>query len=176
MKLACAAGLLVIAAACTKSDGAPETFMKASADTVNVAPVLPSLDELVVRLDSARGFYWPRTARQLELTHAHLNEALFRAHGRPAVQRLIDCMTDTTRTATYHSDDMQYRYPRGVLCYEALRAITEVDMSRQLHIDMQHLYVIAEMGHEPARLRRAQRAWQVVHDARAYRLRTLSTD
>jgi hypothetical protein len=176
MKFARAALLVVVAAACSDSAGAPDASMKASSDSIDVAPALPSLDMLVARLDSARGFYWPRTPRQLELTNANLNTPLFRAHGRPAVQRLISCMSDTTRTSTYNADNMQYKYPRGVLCYEALRAITDVDMSRQLRINMQDLYVSAEMRLVDVKLRRAQHAWQVVHNANAYRLRTVSSE
>jgi hypothetical protein len=176
MNFARAAVLSMVLAACSESDGAPETSLKASEDLVDAAPALPSLDMLVTQLDSARGFYWPRTARQLELTNANLNPHLFRAHGRPAVQRLIDCMTDTTRTATYNADRNEFKYPRGVLCYEALRAITDVDMSRQVGINMQDLYVSAEMAHLDWKLRRAQRAWRVVHNAHAYRLRTLTSE
>ena len=167
------AALLVMVAACSDSEGAPESSLKAATDSIEMAPALPSLDMLIAQLDSARGFYWPRTARQLELTNANLNAPLFRAHGHAAVPRLIACMTDTTRTSTYNSDDMQFRYPRGALCYETLRAIADVDMSRQLGINMEGLYLSADMDHVGWKLARAQRAWRVVYNARAYRLRTL---
>jgi hypothetical protein len=176
MRFAYAAALVVVMAACADSEGAPDTLVKASSDSVEVAPVLPPLDVLVARLDSARGFYWARTPRQLELTRASLNAELFRAHGKPAVQRLIDCMADTTQTTTYNADRMEYKYPRGILCYEALRAIADVDMSRQLRINMQDLFVSAELSQVRTKLRRAQDAWQVVHNANAYRLRTFTAE
>lgn len=169
-----AALLLLMLAGCSDSEGAPEISVKASTDSIEVAPALPSLDVLVTGLDSARGFYWPRTARQLELTNASLNTPLFRAHGRPAVERLIDCMTDTTRTSTYNADQWDYKYPRGALCYEVLRAITDVDMSRQLGIDMQTLIVSADMEHVGWKLERAQRSWRTVYRANAYRLKSIA--
>lgn len=170
-----AALLLVLLVGCSESEGAPEVMVKAASDSIEIAPALPALDLLIAQLDSARGFYWPRTERQLELTNASLNAPLFRAHGRPAVQRLIDCMTDTTRTSTYNADQWDYKYPRGALCYEVLRAITDVDMSRQVGINMQSLIVIPDMDHVGWKLERAQRAWRVVYNTNAYRLKSIST-
>ena len=164
---------MVFAAACSQSDGAPETLVKAATDRPMVetaAPALVPLETLVKQLDSARGFYFPLTQRQLELTNATLHVDEFRAHGKPAVQRLIDCMTDSTTTATYHADNMQFKYPRGLLCYEVLRQIVDYDQSRQLPIHRQDVYVSMESWNIEAELKRAQRAWQIIHDARAFRM------
>lgn len=175
MKLARAAWLLVAVAACSDSEGAPESHAKASTDSpaVAVAPVPIPLDYLVARLDSARGFYWPQTRRQLELTNAVLHAEQFRAHGHQAVPRLIDCLTDTTTTLTYHADDMSFRYPRGALCHEVLRAIADFDHSRHLPINREDVYVSMARSDVMGELQRAQRAWRVIHRYQAYRLRVL---
>ncbi len=175
MRPAFALGLLV-ATACSDSAPEPETYVKASTDAPAVAavPALIPLDTLVAQLDTARGYYWPKTGRQLELTNANLQLHKFRAHSRPAVQRLIDCMRDTTTTATFHADDPHFKYPRGVLCYEVLRAIVDFDASRELPIHLEDVYVSMEKGQVAPELARARRAWQVIHDAKAYRMRVLS--
>jgi len=171
MRFACVA-LVIIAAACSESEGAPETLVKASTDVPAVAapPALVPLESLIAHLDTARGFYFAHTRRQLELTNATLRTDEFRAHGKAAVQPLIDCMTDSTTTATYNGDNMQFKYPRGVLCYEVLRAIIDYDQSRYLPINRQDVYVSMESWNIEAELKRAQRAWQIIHDARAFRM------
>ena len=173
MRLACAA-LVIMVVACSNSEDAPEPLIKASTDApaVAAAPALVPVETLISQLDSARGFYFPHTRRQLELTNATLRTNEFRAHGKAAVQPLIDCMTDSTTTATYHADNMQFRYPRGVLCYEVLRAIVDYDQSRYLPINRQDVYVSMESWNIEAELKRAQRAWQMIHDARAFRMHT----
>jgi hypothetical protein len=174
MKLASFFILIVSAAACSKAEGAPETFVKASGELpdIKVAPALPSLDSLIASLDSVRGFYWPRTTRQLELTNANLRPEHFRPHGREAVQRLIDCLPDTTTTSTYLAADMDYKYPRGLLCYEVLRALVDFDESRVLPIRREDANVSLDRAHLRSELQRAKHAWQVIHNAKAYRLRT----
>ena len=178
MRFVHAALLAVLAGACSESEGAPEALTKASTDSVTPppAPILIPLDTLVAQLDSARGFYWPQTRRQFELTNATLHPEHFRAHGRAAVQRLIDCLTDTTTTATYHADDMSFKYPRGALCYEVLRQVADFDHSRYLPIHREDVYVSMARSEVAAELRRARRAWQVIHDARAFRLRTIAAN
>jgi hypothetical protein len=173
MNIARVAWVILIAAACSKSEGAPETLVKGSVDQPLVeapAPALIPLEVLVTQLDSARGFYFPHTRRQLELTNATLHTDEFRAHGKPAVQRLINCMTDSTTTATYLADNMQFKYPRGLLCYEVLRQIVDYDQSRNLPINRQDVYVSMESWNIESELKRAQRAWQIIHDARAFRM------
>jgi hypothetical protein len=176
MKFAQAA-VLILAAACSKSDGAPEPLVKASTDQPDVAaaPALIPLDMLVAQLDSAHGFYWPQTRRHLELTNATLHADQFRAHGKAAVLRLIDCLSDTTSTSTYHADDMSFKYPRGALCYEVLRAIVDFDESRQLPLRHEDVFVSMASNEVDWELIRAKRAWQVIHKYNAYRLRTLNT-
>lgn len=169
--------LIVVMAACSKSE-ATESAVKASIDQPSIAAVsgpVP-LDTLIAQLDTAHGFYWPKTTRQYELTNANLHPERFREHGKAAVQRLIDCLTDTATTATYHHNDMAYKYPRGLLCYEVLRDITDVDHSRHLPLNRQDIYVSLNQGDVRAELRRAQRAWQVIHNERAYRLRTFGPE
>ena len=165
----------MFAAACSKSEGAPESMVKASSDEPSVvaeAPALIPLETLIAQLDSARGFYFAHTSRQLELTNATLHIDEFRAHGRAAVQPLINCMTDSTTTLTYHGENNSYRFPRGVLCYEVLRAIVDYDQSRYLPINRQDVYVGMEGWNIEAELKRARRAWQVIYDARAFRMHT----
>ena len=176
MKFANALLLVIVAAACSKSEGAPDAAIKASTDqpSVAAAPALIPLDFLIAGLDSARGFYFAHTRRQLELTNATLHIDEFRAHGRTAVQPLINCMTDSTSTQTYHGDNMQYKYPRGVLCYEVLRAIVDYDQSRYLPINREDVYVGMEGWNIEAELKRAQRAWQIIYDARAFRMHSPS--
>jgi hypothetical protein len=177
MKFVRPAWLIMVAAACSKSEGAPETLMKASSDTPAVATaatVVIPLEELITQLDTVHGFYWPKTPRRLELTNAELHPERFRPHGKAAVQRLIDCMTDTASTAVYYSDDMDYKYPRGVLCYEVLRALVDYDQSRYLPINREDVYVSMTQGNVLAELQRGRRAWQVIHNANAYRLRTFT--
>ena len=173
MKFAYAVLLGVVTASCSKSEGAADTAIN---PVVKQPPVVVRhepipLDTLLLQLDSAHGFYWPKTTRQLELTNANLQPERFREHGRPAIQRLIECMTDTTSTAVYHGDDMSFRYPRGALCYEVLRQLVDVDESRQLPINRQDVLVSLARSDVKAELKRARRAWQVIHDARAYRMR-----
>ncbi len=171
------ATVIILAAACSKSAEAPDTtLLKASTDQADVAaaPALAPLDLLVTRLDSARGFYWPQTRRVLELTNATLHAEQFRPHGRAAVQRLIDCLSDTTTTSTYHADDMSFKYPRGALCYEVLRSMVDFDESRHLPIHREDVYVSMARSDVDSELRRAKRAWQVIHNAKAYRLRTVN--
>lgn len=177
MRIACAALLAVVLAACSKTEGATDTSVK----PVDKPPVVVArgpvpLDTLIAQLDSARGFYWPKTTRHYELTNAELHPERFRAHGKAAVQRLIDCLTDTTSTSTYHTDDMSFKYPRGMVCYEMLQLITDVDHSRQLPLNRQDVYVSLNQGDLRAELHRAQRAWQVIHNAKAYRLRAFASD
>jgi hypothetical protein len=176
MKFARVVWLIAAASACSRSEGAPESMVKSSSNEPAVAaaemPALVPLETLITALDTARGFYFPHTPRQLELTNANLQIDAFRAHGRSAVQPLINCMTDSTTTATYHGDNMRYKYPRGVLCYEVLRAIVDYDQSRYLPINRQDVYVGMEGWNIEAELRRAQRAWQIIHDARAFRMHT----
>jgi hypothetical protein len=175
MRLACAALMAVVMAACSKSEATETHVANVVAQPVIVVTRsnIP-LDTLIAHLDSARGFYWPKTPRQLQLTNAELHPERFRAHGRAAVQRLIDCLPDTTSTATYNGNDLSFKYPRGVLCYEILRQITDVDHSRYLRINRQDMYVNMAPGEVGMELKRAQRAWQVIHDSRAYRLRGFS--
>jgi hypothetical protein len=170
--------LLVVITACSKSEGATETAVKASVDQPSIAAVAGPvpLDTLIAQLDTIHGFYWPKTTRVYELTNAELHPERFREHGKVAVQRLIDCLTDTATTATYHHNDMDFKYPRGMLCYEVLRDITDVDHSRHLPLNRQDIYVSLNQGDLRAELRRAQRAWQIIHNARAYRLRTITPD
>lgn len=177
MRLVHATLLLVVMAACSKSE-ATESVVKAAVDQPSMAVMAGPvpLDTLIVQLDTVHGFYWPKTTRQYELTNAELHPEKFREHGKAAVQRLIDCLTDTATTSTYHHNDMAYKYPRGILCYEVLRAITDVDHSRHLPLNRQDIYVSLNQGDLRAELRRAQRAWQVIHNSRAYRLRTLSPE
>lgn len=176
MRFARAAWLFIAAAACSDSEGAPEAPMKASIDepVAEVAPALIPVDALLAQLDSARGFYWPQTRRQLELTNARIHAEQFRAHGHAAVPRLVDCLSDTTTTSTYHADDMEFRYPRGALCYEVLRAIADFDHSRNLPLNREDIYVSMAPADVAGELRRAQRAWRVVHRAKAYRLRVMT--
>ena len=175
MRIARVAWLVIAAAACSKSEGAPEAQMKASVDEPALAaPALVPVDSLIVQLDSAKGFYWPQTRRQLELTNASIHAEQFRAHGHEVVPRLIDCLSDTTTTSTYHADDLEFRYPRGALCYEVLRAIADFDHSRNLPINRQDVYVSMAREDVGGELLRAQRAWRVVYRARAYRLRVLN--
>ena len=177
MNLVRAAWLVVAVAACSESEGAPEAQLKASSDTPSISivttPNVP-LDVLIPQLDSARGFYWPQTRRLLELTNATLHSEDFRAHGHAAIPRLIDCLADTTTTATYHADDMGFRYPRGALCYEVLRAIADFDHSRYLPINREDVYVSMARSDVDGELIRAQRAWRIIHKAKAYRLRVMS--
>ena len=177
MKIARALLLFLLPmAACKEAETASDN--QAAPDTVPAAEVKaapPTLEELVMKLDSAGGFYFPKTRRQLVLTNARLNEREFRAYGREAVQRLIDCLSDTTTTKTYHADDMNFKYPRGVLCYEVLRLLVDVDASRQLPVNQQDIYVSLERGHIMSELARAKRAYQVIVNARAFRLRSFTT-
>ena len=177
MRIVHAALLVVVMAACSKTEGSTDAAAKPVAGpAVAVARGPIPLDTLIAQLDSARGFYWPKTPRTYELTNATLHPELFREHGKVAVQRLIDCLTDTTTTSTYHTGDMDFKYPRGIICYEVLRLITDVDHSRQLPLHRQDVYVSISHGGLQAELRRAQRAWQVIHDAKAYRLRTFDSN
>ena len=172
MKRICAVMLGVTLLACSKSEGAPEAAVRpvGPAPVVATAPALIPLDTLIMQLDSARGFYWPKTARQLELTNAELHVERFRVHGKAAVQSLVNCLSDTTSTSTYHADDANFKYPRGVLCYEVLQQLTDVDESRQLPIHREDVYVSLTRGEVKPELKRARRAWQVIHDAKAYRM------
>ena len=168
--------LLMLVAACGEAETASDA--QAIADTTPAATLVkaapPTLDSLVLRLDGAGGYYWPKTGRQLELTNSALPAQDFRAHGREGVQRLIDCLTDTTATRTFHAEDTEFKYPRGVLCYELLRQLFDIDRSRQLPIDDQDLYVSMEKGQVRPELARAQRAYKVIFNARAFRLRSLA--
>jgi hypothetical protein len=176
MRIAHAALIAVVMAACSKTEGSTDAAAKpVSQPVVAVARAPIPLDTLIAQLDSAHGFYWPKTPRTYELTNAELHPELFREHGKVAVQRLIDCLTDTTTTSTYHTGDMDYKYPRGIICYEVLRVLTDVDHSRQLPLHRQDVYVSISHGGLQAELRRAQRAWQIIHDAKAYRLRTFDS-
>ena len=172
MKRICAVMLGVTLLACSKSEGAPETVAQpvAPAPVVAAAPPFIPLDTLIMQLDSARGFFWPKTTRVLELTNAELHVERFRVHGKAAVQSLINCMTDTTSTSTYLGEHEDFKYPRGALCYEVLRQLTNVDESRQLPIHREDVYVSMVRADVKPELKRARRAWQVIHDARAYRL------
>jgi hypothetical protein len=175
MKYACV--LLVLAiAACSDSEGSPETFEKASTDApaVPAAPAIVPLETLVAQLDSARGFFWPRTRRKLELTNATLHPERFRAHGKAGVQRLIDCMTDSTTTSTYLADHMEYKYPRAALCYETLHKLVDFDGSRQLPVNFNDLYASLQPADIEPELKRAKRAWQVIYNAQAWRFRPLA--
>lgn len=168
--------LLLMMVACSKAETASDT--QAIADTAPPpAPVRtgpPPLDSLVMQLDSAGGFYWPKTRRQLELTNATLPAYEFRTYGREGVQALIDCLADTTTTKTYHADDMNFKFPRGVLCYEVLQLVMDIDRSRQLGINDQDLFVSLEKGQIRPELNRAKRAYQVIFNARAFRLRSIA--
>ena len=122
--------MLLLVAACSEAETASDA--PAIADTappVAVRTGPPPLDSLVLQLDSAGGFYWPKTRRQLELTNATLPTHDFRAHGREGVQHLIGCLTDTTTTKTYHADDMEYKFPRGALCYEVLQLVIDPELA-----------------------------------------------
>ncbi|HEY0671827.1 MAG TPA: hypothetical protein VGD27_06155 [Longimicrobiales bacterium] len=167
--------VLVLVTACGEPEQAAETTVPADTAPTEVAvkAAPPTLDSLLVRLDGAGGFYWPKTGRQLVLSNATLPAQDFRAHGRDGVQRLIDCMNDTTLTTTYHAEDPTFKYPRGVLCYELLRNLVDLDASRELPIESQDLYVSMERGQVRPELLRAQRAWRVIFDARAFRLRSM---
>jgi hypothetical protein len=177
MRIAHAALLALVMAACSKTEGSTDAAAKpVDQPAVAVGRTPIPLDTLIAQLDSAHGFYWPKTPRTYELTNATLHPERFREHGKAAVQRLIDCLTDTTTTSTYHTGDMDYKYPRGMICYEVLRVLTDVDNSRNLPLHRQDVYVSLSQGDMKAELRHAQRAWQVIHDARAYRLRTFVSD
>jgi hypothetical protein len=168
--------LLMLVAACGEAETASDAQVTPDAAPaealVKAAP--PTLEDLVLRLDSAGGYYWPKTRRQLELTNSALPAQDFRAHGREGVQRLIDCLTDTATTKTFHADESEFKYPRGVLCYELLQLLVDIDRSRQLPFDDQDLYVSMEKGEVRSELKRAQRAYQVIYNARAFRLRTIA--
>jgi hypothetical protein len=47
----------------------------------------------------------------------------------------------------------------------------DVDESRQLPINRQDVMVSLTRSDVKAELKRARRAWQVIHDAKAYRMR-----
>jgi hypothetical protein len=173
MKPACVI-LLLMVAACSNSEGAPETFVKASAPPAPVEAALVPLENLVAQLDSAHGFFWPLTRAKFELTNATLHPKRFRAHGKPAVQRLIDCMGDSTTTTTYLADDMAFKYPRAALCYEMLHKLVDFDASRRLPINQNDLYASMQKDDVEPELRRARKAWQVIYNAEAWRFRPLN--
>jgi hypothetical protein len=169
--------LLVLVAACSDSEATPETLVKASTDNPSVpaAPAIVPVETLLAQLDSAGGFFWPLTRAKFELTNATLHPERFRAHGKPVVQRLIDCMSDSTTTKTYLADHMEFKYPRAALCYEMLHRLVDFDGSRQLGINFNNLYASMQRADLEPELRRAQRAWQVIYNANAFRFRSLPT-
>lgn len=167
--------LILATAGCGGSDnsgGAPAEDSAAVAAPSSVTQP-PPLDSLIAALDSAGGTYVKLSAAdQLGLNSARINYDHFRGHSHDGVKRLIDCLTDRTTTTTTHYDSEEYRYPRGMLCFEVLEYLTDVDASRELPINTSDLYIDRRASNVGDELRRAQKAWRVVYEARAYRFRS----
>lgn len=64
--------------------------------------------------------------------------------------------------------------PRKSRVEVAARSIVDFDASRELPIHLEDVYVSMEKGQVAPELARARRAWQVIHDSKAYRMRVLS--
>ena len=154
-----------VAATDTVTPAAPTTT------TVPVGP--PPLDSLIAGLDTAGGRYISiSSSGQLGWRDFKYNRADFRAHGHDAVARLIECLPDQTATMTTHYENAGIMYPRGLLCLEVLRDLTDVDASRELPMNPSDLYVDLEPRQVADELRRAQVAWRVVYANKAYRWRS----
>ena len=111
-------------------------------------------------------------SRRLGLWGDSINYDAFRAHGHAAVDRLIDCLPDQTQTTTTHYEAEGATYPRGILCLEILEVLTNIDSSRELAFNQEDLFVTREPTDVRDELKRAQRAWRTVYNAKAYRLKT----
>ena len=142
--------LAVLLASCSGGDAGEGAAGDSAtlADTTTSQKEPPPLDSLIAALDSAGGKSIP------------LDQ--FRAHGHEAVNRLIDCLPDY-KSATH---------ARGILCLEILEALVNVDSSRELGFNQEDLYVSRDPADLRNELKRAQRAWRAVYEAKAYRLKT----
>jgi hypothetical protein len=152
---------------------ATDTVTPGATTTMAVPVAPPSLDSLIAGLDTAGGKYTSiSSSGQLGWRDGKYNRADFRAQGHDAVARLIECLPDQTPTRTTHYENDGVTYPRGLLCLEVLRDLTDVDASRELPMNPSDLSVDLEPRYLADELNRAQAAWRVVYANRAYRFRS----
>ena len=109
------------------------------------------------------------TARPPLLANASLPVSEFAALRERALDRLVDCMSDTARTTTRASSEGERAVvPVGTLCYEVLTTlIAPVENVATIPgVVLSDLYVTR--GDTGAALVRGQSAWRVVVRAGGY--------
>jgi hypothetical protein len=157
--------LLMLITALLVACGRDESAIPAGSRTPVGVERPSSLDQLIVSLDTAGGFFNIED-RNPGLISASIDDKAFAAAGKSVLPRLIDCLTDTARTTTtILAGESDEPVRRGTICYQLLHAWVRVD-SMPATVRDEDLYQRAPVQGED--LRKAQKAWREVARTGAY--------